>query len=55
VFDIYGRVLSTKNLSIISRGSHEVKVDVENLKAGTYIMQVVINGQSTTSKFMIVK
>ncbi|PLW95456.1 MAG: hypothetical protein C0593_14140 [Marinilabiliales bacterium] len=55
VFDIYGRVLSTKNLNIINRGSHEVNVDVANLKAGTYIMQVVINGQSTTSKFMIVK
>jgi|GEM_PF-268138 len=55
VFDLNGRVLLTKNLNLISGGTHEVTMNLEQLRHGTYIMQVVVNGQSTTAKFMVVK
>ena len=55
VFDLNGRVLLTKNLNLISGGTHEVTMNLEQLRHGTYIMQVVVNGQSTTAKFIVVK
>lgn len=55
VFDINGRILKTENLNILSQGNHQVSLNLSELQQGTYIMQLVINGKSTTSKFMIVK
>jgi len=55
VFDINGRILKTENLNILSQGNHTVSLNLSELQQGTYIMQLVINGKSTTSKFMIVK
>ncbi|MDY0286799.1 MAG: T9SS type A sorting domain-containing protein [Bacteroidales bacterium] len=55
IFDLNGRILSTQNLQLIRQGSHTIEVDLNRIKQGTYILQLVVNGKSSTTKFMVVQ
>jgi hypothetical protein len=46
VYDISGKLVSIKNTNFISTGKHEIVMDINGLSAGTYLVNISLDGQN---------
>ncbi|MCF8218545.1 MAG: T9SS type A sorting domain-containing protein [Bacteroidales bacterium] len=53
VYDINGRLMNVREEKL-SSGKHSLKFDVSNMEKGNYILQMIYDGNKTTSKKFIV-
>ncbi|HRC33518.1 MAG TPA: T9SS type A sorting domain-containing protein, partial [Bacteroidia bacterium] len=52
IIDVSGRIVYTSNIDIIE-GMNEMKIDVTNVTAGVYAAQLIIAGETITTKMII--
>ena len=53
VFDMTGRMVMSQNLGRFAEGSQEVKVNMSELSAGSYILRLNQGSNSSCAKFMV--
>ncbi len=53
VFDMTGRMVKVMELGTLTEGNHEVKVSVEGLSDGAYLLRLNAGTNVTTVKFMV--
>jgi hypothetical protein len=55
VFDLGGKLMYSKNLSNLGKGTQKVDVNVNSLARGTYLLQVISEKNTSTAKLVIVR
>ena len=53
VFDMTGRMVMSQNLGSFAQGNQEVRVDMSNLSAGSYILRLTQGSSSSVAKFLV--
>ena len=53
VFDMMGRMVRNANMGTLSAGEHDVKIAVDGLSTGTYILRLNAGSHTSTAKFMV--
>ena len=53
VFDMTGRMVMSQNLGRFAQGNQEVRINMSNLSAGSYILRLNQNSNSSCAKFMV--
>ena len=54
VMDIAGRNLVSSNTAV-SNGNNAITIDINNIPAGTYNVQVLINGETYNQRLVVTK
>jgi len=55
VIDLAGKLVNSIKLNMQSVGLHKIMIDCKNLNNGTYVMQLITNERTTSSKFIVIK
>jgi len=53
VFDMTGRMVMNQNLGRFGQGNQEVRVDMSNLSAGSYILRLTQGNSTSCAKFLV--
>ena len=53
VYDLTGKVVYTENLGRLSEGIHTHAISCQNLQHGMYLVNVIVGGQTATSKLVV--
>ena len=55
IYDVNGRLVKTLIDDQLSAGRHEFKFDGSDLASGTYIYNMLVNGNSLTKRMLLIK
>lgn len=55
VYDLRGNIVIVKDLGTLMSGANKVTIQAEQLKPGSYLMQVIMDNQVLKAKFVVVK
>jgi len=55
IYDVSGRLVKTLVDDQLSAGRHEFKFDGSDLSSGTYIYNMIVNGNSLTKRMLLIK
>ena len=55
VTDLNGRIVAEKSFNNLNSGEHRLRLELNGLKTGTYIVNMEANNTMTTGKLVIVK
>lgn len=55
IYDMVGRLVTTKNVGTLSAGQHSIPVNTTELLNGVYIYNVISGGEISSGKFSIAK
>ena len=53
VFDLTGRMVMSQSVGRMSEGSHEFRINTENLSTGSYVLRLNQGGNSSCVKFLV--
>ena len=53
VMDMSGRIVRTMSVNDMAQGEHELRIDLNGLGNGTYVMSAKLNNSVKSSKFVI--
>jgi hypothetical protein len=53
VFDLTGRMVMNQNVGRFAEGTHEFRINTENLSTGSYILRLNQGSNSSCAKFMV--
>jgi photosystem II stability/assembly factor-like uncharacterized protein len=55
VFDLNGKLVNSIKLNMQSVGVHKIMIDCKSLNTGSYVMQLITNENTISSKFIVIK
>lgn len=55
IYDLKGNLVDLYNYGMVNKGQQQVSVKADNLITGTYVLQVTIDNEMKSAKFVVVK
>ena len=55
IFDLSGKVVHKRNLGALNVGMHNLSINGNNMTAGTYLVQLEVDGNSTAMRLVVAK